>query len=380
MADRWEEITESIYRAALEPGAWSDVMSMMKAGFRSQAETFYFLDFAPRKVRPVHLCGIGDGWLARFDELYFTPDNPWCIHSRELHRPGVVRTNERLDAHTRRSGTLYRSVYYNEWMRPQGLRYSIGNTLLAQDGTVANVTLLRAPEEGTFGPDEILAFERLTRHFERALDIAIRLESAALQGERSTRAFDELAHGVVILDPRGRLQYANRAAQARLARGDGLALRDGVLSATLAREQPRLESLLRKVLPDAGPGLDSGPARLSLARGDRPGTLVLSAMRVASGQARYLASRAAILMTIADAAGPAADAFEPLRRLHGFTPAESRLACALAGGESLRDAATRMGVTYSTARGYLKLLFHKTGTHRQAELVAMLMRDLSLPR
>ena len=81
VADRWGEITEAIYRAALEPGAWSDVMSMMKASFRTQAETFYFLDFAPRQVRPVHLAGIDDRWYRCFDELYFTPDNPWCIHS-----------------------------------------------------------------------------------------------------------------------------------------------------------------------------------------------------------------------------------------------------------------------------------------------------------
>lgn len=38
---------------------------------------------------------------------------------------------------------LYRSAYFNEWMRPQRFKYTLGNTLLADDGIVANITLLR---------------------------------------------------------------------------------------------------------------------------------------------------------------------------------------------------------------------------------------------
>ena len=36
-------------------------------------------------------------------------------------------------------------------------------------------------------------------------------------------------------------------------------------------------------------------------------------------------------------------------------------------------------MTYETARWYLKILFQKTGTSRQAELVALLLGDLAVP-
>lgn len=71
---------------------------------------------------------------------------------------------------------------------------------------------------------------------------------------------------------------------------------------------------------------------------------------------------------------------ERLRYAYGLTGAEARLACALVDGASLREASARQGITYSTARGYVKSLLQKTGTHRQAQLVARLMQDASVFR
>ncbi len=45
----------------------------------------------------------------------------------------------------------------------------------------------------------------------------------------------------------------------------------------------------------------------------------------------------------------------------------------------MKLAADAAGMTYETARWYLKVLFQKTGTRRQAELVARLMGDLAAP-
>jgi len=62
-----------------------------------------------------------------------------------------------------------------------------------------------------------------------------------------------------------------------------------------------------------------------------------------------------------------------LRRLYGLTPAEARLAQALVAGEHLNDIAEHLGITKETARSQLKAVFAKTDTHRQAELVRVLL-------
>ena len=105
-----EGLTDAVYRAALEPAAWPEVMRLMNARFPSSAQTFYFLDLEPRRVRPICLLGVAPRWVQTFDELYFAGDNPWIRLSERLHRPGVVRTNERLEALIHDAGALYRSA------------------------------------------------------------------------------------------------------------------------------------------------------------------------------------------------------------------------------------------------------------------------------
>jgi DNA-binding CsgD family transcriptional regulator len=61
-----------------------------------------------------------------------------------------------------------------------------------------------------------------------------------------------------------------------------------------------------------------------------------------------------------------------LAGLFDLSPAESWLAAYLSEGLTLTEAASRCGVTISTARTYLHRVFQKTGTRQQSQLVAML--------
>ena len=62
-----------------------------------------------------------------------------------------------------------------------------------------------------------------------------------------------------------------------------------------------------------------------------------------------------------------------LRDLFGLTQAEVQLAHALAAGKDLDEIALARGCTRNTVRNQLKQVFSKTGTHRQAELVRLLV-------
>jgi DNA-binding CsgD family transcriptional regulator len=70
---------------------------------------------------------------------------------------------------------------------------------------------------------------------------------------------------------------------------------------------------------------------------------------------------------------------QPTEKLIGeafkLSPAEARLACALVNGDELRVAAERVGITYETARAYLKSIFAKADVTRQSELVAVLSAE-----
>jgi DNA-binding CsgD family transcriptional regulator len=62
-----------------------------------------------------------------------------------------------------------------------------------------------------------------------------------------------------------------------------------------------------------------------------------------------------------------------LRSQFGLTKAEARLALSLAAGASLPSMAKAFDVKLTTVRSQLQQVFAKTGTSRQAELVAVLL-------
>jgi len=61
--------------------------------------------------------------------------------------------------------------------------------------------------------------------------------------------------------------------------------------------------------------------------------------------------------------------------LFGLLPSEARLAAALAGGDSLAEAAVHLGLTIETARTYSKKVFAKTGTRGQTDLVHRILAN-----
>ena len=64
---------------------------------------------------------------------------------------------------------------------------------------------------------------------------------------------------------------------------------------------------------------------------------------------------------------------ECLAATFGLTPAESRLADHFTQGKSLTESAEALGITQETARVHLKRIFEKTYTHRQGELMRLLL-------
>jgi DNA-binding CsgD family transcriptional regulator len=67
-------------------------------------------------------------------------------------------------------------------------------------------------------------------------------------------------------------------------------------------------------------------------------------------------------------------------RLLGLTPAEARVAKALARGATLAEIAGEFNLSMKTVRMQLRSIFAKTETHRQSDLVALLTQIFLTPQ
>jgi DNA-binding CsgD family transcriptional regulator len=65
---------------------------------------------------------------------------------------------------------------------------------------------------------------------------------------------------------------------------------------------------------------------------------------------------------------------EKLRRLYGLTVREAAVVAELVRGRDLHEAAERLDMSVHTARTLLRFVFRKTDTHRQSELVGLVLR------
>ena len=130
-----------------------------------------------------------------------------------------------------------------------------------------------------------------------------------------------------------------------------------------------LEELIELLTSDVVTPLSDIAPLILRRNGKRP--VVVSVLPVPEAERnRFLGARA--LLTLVPIGAKHRPELGLLARVFNFTPAEARLAAALAGGGSIDEAAGEIGITRDTARNQLKAVFAKTRTHRQSQLVALL--------
>ena len=81
-----------------------------------------------------------------------------------------------------------------------------------------------------------------------------------------------------------------------------------------------------------------------------------------------------VLIADLDSKGVRTGSLESFAKVFGLTQSEIAFCNRLLLGESIVEAADRLGITQGTARTRLKLIFQKTGTSRQAELMLLLVK------
>ena len=64
--------------------------------------------------------------------------------------------------------------------------------------------------------------------------------------------------------------------------------------------------------------------------------------------------------------------------MFGFTPAEARVAAEFAAGHDPATIAERLGLSRNTVREQIMRVRAKTDTHRQGELIALVLRILGV--
>ena len=350
--------------AVLEPSLW--IQALRSVAFACNSSTPVIEIVGPKEFRAltndegvdILKKYVGDGWHV---------DNPRANRGIALTKAGFKGLITERNSFT--DEELARQPYQQEFAAKHGLDHEAGILAAEASGSALILTLSRNLKAGAFSPDELRDMNRLVAGISTALHFALKLKLAA-----SATILDTLGargEAAALLSATGRVLHATQRFE-DLMRGRLIAIRDGRVSARDHAQQLALKSLIDRALSWSGMGL---PAPVLLTQPEQP-ALVVRCLPVA-GAVQDLLALGRVLMLVEG--GPSPDherRSEHLRILFGLTPAEARFATKIADGRTLAECSTAEGITIQTARSRLKVVFEKTGAHRQAEL-AVLVHNVS---
>jgi DNA-binding CsgD family transcriptional regulator len=275
------------------------------------------------------------------------------------------RLGFRVDHDDYRQDQLDRDPYYQEFLRPAGFFWHANAALTFGRDEYVELSLKRRVEAGPYQREDALTLDAVLPQLRAAARLA-------------TRALDSDATAVsTLLRDRGDPLY-QLDAMGRVLSTETLKVFD--------RAEHPISVIGRKLRARDGsiqPALDHAVA-MAVAR---PGAVGLSPLTAGSkcrhfiqvvpvpGLARDIFLSAAATAVLIDVRSPL-----PYRRLAAstighalaLTDREADVACLLAEGLSPAAIAERLRMQPATARVHLRSIFEKTGTKRQAELVAFL--------
>lgn len=192
-------------------------------------------------------------------------------------------------------------------------------------------------------------------------------------------ALDSIELGVMLVDRSSRIIFANKSAGAVLEAGDPLRRVGESLTASDVRQAVPLQVALSHAIADNNDGkaAAAGGRRASIVsiKSQRLGRSLVLSVVPAEEHAAQQGDVAAIVYVV-DPRVDTTKQLQPVCALFGLSPVETRLVCLLTAGQTLQDAAKAMRIKDQTARSYLKQIFSKTDTRRQADLVRVMLCSL----
>jgi DNA-binding CsgD family transcriptional regulator len=262
---------------------------------------------------------------------------------------------------------LRHDAWYNDYVLKGGACDVLGSKLNESPSHMVILGFHRIIGDRFPFPRDMAALQQLMPVLGNAARLHIGLIDAGYQSAIVRGKIDHIAAGVIFADGNCRVVETNQVAERVLRLGDGLTMRNGQICARRSFETAKLAQLVANAT-DARGGYPSAGCLLIGRDGGRP-SYVVRVAPITVGLTEYDLPMAMILVSVPDENRVSVS---ELAELYGLSPAESRLAVALAFGKRLNELATEFGLQITTLRTQLSSILKKCEVERQSDLVRLI--------
>jgi DNA-binding CsgD family transcriptional regulator len=359
--DPTERVLDLIYDAAVENDLWSYVLTGIADLTHSQGGILFGQSFSAQKIYFDFNGRLNEECNRAYQERHMR--NRWSEHMETQPVGRLVLSDEAVPL-----AELRTTLFYDEVLRPQDVAHNAMMALAAKEDFRAAFNICRSSREGPFEREEQRTLQRLAPHLRRSMVLGFRLDGYRALQHAAFDVLDQLSDGVIVLDQRAHVLFANASAR-RFEEQGVLGLRKAITACTPAHSQ-RLSELVRSALQGAAGGAMSIPHPVD----STLLTIVVAAIR--SKDVGRLADAkikdAAVLLFVIDPANRRSIPLVQIMDAYGLTPAEARVALAASSGNTVGDTAQLLGLSPNTIKTHLRRVFAKTATGRQTELAGLI--------
>jgi DNA-binding CsgD family transcriptional regulator/PAS domain-containing protein len=368
----FDDLVDKIYAAVDDTVLWSEVAGDIAHAAGAVSCSLQLRSGADAKI--VGASGYKEFQAAIYEKHYARHD----IRARVLM--GLPADQVHLLHHHMPQESFVRSSYYNEFFRRITEGYWSAATWITLDrgaGVGLGIGIHRSRHADPEDAAQVEILSCLSPHLRRAGRLHMKLNDVKTRVGQLSDALNYIRQPAILADAAGRVVLVNEAAGKLFEPTAGALSIDG-RGKIVTRSMKATRQLWDAIEAASRPAVDVDAQQACdiIVNGeDHVPRLSLSVLPLARGQAAVRHGlEGGSIMILAQEFEVGAISLEALRAAFGLSPAETRLAGLLASGLSLRQASQSLGVSYSTVMSQVKSCFQKTGTHRQAELVALAVR------
>jgi DNA-binding CsgD family transcriptional regulator len=355
-------LCNSLYEAALTPALMMQALEQVRRAFGFEAFHQFVLD-ASTSIPVVEWANnrISQEDMAIYSAHYYAVD-PRPQYAAKLGVGQLFSTHEFLNP-----ATTSRSELFQDFLIPRGVAHCMGGQLVANADYVAYIGLLDPKDRGRMVAEQQQQLARLLPHLSRSVQLMLRTESLGNQLDANAQALDASGPAVLTLSARLKVLTANKRAESLLKAKQFLTLQQGLLTGANDESSKLIEAACKKVL------LSGTPASLTLGTQDPREVAHLTISKLYKSHGAGVTPGAALLLHLTEPRHQRVASVRQLMDLFNTTPAEARLARALAQGADPNTYAAENSIKVSTVRSQIKALMEKTDVNRLPDLVRVVL-------
>lgn len=370
-APEYDALVSRIYRAALEPREWAEVMKAFSDLANGAKVHMFGHDLVAGMSLDIEAANYDPDYLDSFAS-YYSGINPWAPGYEVAPVGHIVTTAELYPRED-----FLKTEFYSDWILPQEDIADGAGTIMERDPyrlLVFGANLSHSRAEGELEPLRQLT-EAAVGHFRQAFRLTRALASERIEAAAGRIAGLSPDPLVLVVTANRRIVYANTRAWAAL--DDGTVIQTDTFG-RLHMAVPAFSASLNRAIQRLGQIGDDRAWTVRTQGNTGIGGLVLNLVRFEPDDVEHTAFGAIVgqdepnLLVVLSGRDAATERAQRLRAAFDLTDAESEIALAFAEGETLADIAKLRRTSVSTVRNQFKMLRLKLGASTQADVVRIL--------